>query len=491
MDQPERRKCDKEMHRNSVVQILESADIQRIHRSALEVLEKVGFGEVPDSTKMLLTGAGCWFNRHGRLCFPKSLVEDTIAHANRSLVLHGQNPIHDIEVGGSNTYFSTGCGSVRVLNPVDGTYRSTTTSDVYNFARIVDAMENIHVFLRCGTPTEFEHKDEVDIHLCYACVRGTSKPISVSWFKGKNVSRSLEMLHHIAGGEDAWRARPFVTNNCTFVVPPLNFSNEACVGLETAIRGGMPVQLTSSGQMGATAPVTVAGTLVQTVAEVLGGLVYAYQISPDAKVIMGLWPMVSDLRTGAATTGSAEQALLSSAACQIARYYDIPNGVVSGISDSKLPDAQAGFEKGVQHAVVANSGGNILFCAAGSLASGMCCSPVGIIIDNEIIGIALRIVSGFKVAAEELAVEVIMDVCLNGEGNYLGHEQTLKRMKSDYFYPNVSDRSGIDEWLLLGSKSIIDHAAARVEEILFKHFPDHVSGGIDRDIRARFGMSRF
>ena len=473
---------------SGAVRTLTDAEKSGIHAAALDVLETVGFGEAPDFTRERLTAAGCRLDDAGRVRFPRSLVEDTIARANRALVLHGQRPEHDIDASGSKTWFSTGCGSVRVVDPESRTTRPTTAADVYDFARLVDALDHIHMFHRLGIPTDIEDTDDVDINLCYACVRGTSKPVSTSWFNGENVRRSIEMLGIVAGGEAEWRRRPFVLNTCCFVVPPLKFAPESCLGLEHSVRGGMPVQLTSAGQMGATAPVSVAGTLVQTIAEVLGGLVYAYQIRPDAKVMLGTWPMVSDLRTGAATTGSAEQALVSSASCQMARFYGIPNGSISGISDSKLPDAQSGFEKGVQHALVGNSGGNVLFCAAGALAAGLGCSHAGVVIDNEIIGTALRTVAGFEVNEETMGVDMIREVCLSGPGHYLGHEATLRQMKDGFHYPSLSDRSGMNDWLESGSRSILDHAAARARRILDSHFPAHVCAAADAEVRARFDI---
>ena len=468
------------------LKMLSDTDMARIHAAALDVLETVGFGEVPDSTRELLAAAGCTMSDAGRIVFPRALVEDTVAKADSSITLFGQKPEHDIDASGSKTYFSTGCGSVRVVDPNSRTVRPTAVSDIYDFARLVDTLDNIHMFHRLGIPGDIEDTDDVDINLCYACVRGTSKPVSTSWFNGENVSRSIDMLHIIAGGEDKWRARPFVLNTCCYVVPPLKFSPESCLGLENAIRGGMPVQLTSSGQQGATAPVTAAGTIVQTMAEVLGGLVYAYAVSPDAKILMGTWPLVSDLRTGAATTGSPEQAIVSSAACQMSRFYGLPNGCVSGIADSKLPDAQSGFEKGIQHAVVGHSGGNVMFCSAGALAGGLGCSHAGVVIDSEIIGAALRTVSGFGVSDADLAVDVIRSVCVDGPGHYLGHSETLKRMKSDFFYPSVSDRSAMNDWLESGTPSILDNARAYAAKTLATYFPDHVSDEADAAIRDRF-----
>ena len=473
---------------SGAVRTLTDRDKSAIHRAALDILETVGFGEAPDFTRERLLAAGCRVSDENRLCFPRSLVEDTIARANKALTLYGQKPGHDIDASGSKTWFSTGCGSVRIVDPETRTARPTTATDVYDFARLVDTLDNIHMFHRLGIPTDIEETDDVDINLCYACVRGTGKPVSTSWFNGENVRRSIEMLQIVAGGEAQWRRRPFVLNTCCFVVPPLKFAPESCLGLENAVRGGMPVQLTSSGQMGATAPVTVAGTIVQTIAEVLGGLVYACQISPDAKVMLGTWPMVSDLRTGAATTGSAEQGLVSSASCQMARFYGLPNGSISGIADSKLPDVQSGFEKGIQHALVGNSGGNVLFCSAGALAAGLGCSHAGVVIDNEIIGAALRTIAGFEVSEAALAVETISDVCLNGPGHYLGHDETLGQMKRGFFYPPLSDRRDMNDWLASGSRSIEDSAADHARRTLETHYPAHVSDAADAEIRARFDI---
>jgi trimethylamine--corrinoid protein Co-methyltransferase len=471
---------------SGVVRVLTDADKTSIHKAALEILATVGFSEAPDHTRNLLLDFGCEEGPNGRILFPSALVENCIARANRSLVLYGQKPEHDLEVSGSRTYFSTGCGSVSVMDPAGRTIRPTDISDVYDFARLVDRLENIHMFHRLGIPSTIADVDDVDINLCYACVRGTSKPVSTSWFNGENVKRSLDMLHTIAGGEAAWRARPFVSNGCTFVVPPLKFAFESCAGLEHAVRGGMPVQLISSGQLGATAPVTVAGVAVQTMAEVLGGLVYALAVSPDAQVMLGTWPLVSDLRTGAATTGSPEQALVSAAVCQMSRFYDIPNGCVSGIADSKLPDAQAAMEKTLQHTFIGNAGGNVMFCSAGALAGGLGCSHRGLVIDNEIIGSALRTARGFKVDAGELSVETIRNTCIGGEGHYLGDSETLARMRTGFFYPSVADRTGLNDWMKAGKVTFEEKATSVADSILASHYPGHVSDDADAAVREAF-----
>jgi len=474
--------------RSGLLRVLPEGSEAQIHAAALDVLENVGLAEAPESALELVTGAGGFVNQAGRLCFPRALVEDTIANANRSFVICGQDARHDIEPHGTNVYFGTGGGTIHIVDPITGQYSKPGIRDLYDYARITDTLENIHFFQRAATPQDIESVDDLDINICYACVRGTSKPVGVSWYFAHNVSRSLEMFHLISGSEARWRERPFVSQNCAFTVAPLKFAQESCRAMEVALRGGMPVQLASVPQAGATSPVTLAGTIMQSVAECLAGLVYANLVQPHAKVYLGLWTLVSDLRTGAMSGGSPEMALLMAGACQMARFYDLPNAVASGLTDSKIPDAQAGYEKGCHHTFIANAGGNMIYGAAGPLASITACSKAGLVIDNDIIGMALRTVSGIKVDREEIALEVVKNVSLEGPGHYLGHPLTIERMKQDFFYPRVGDRQSTQDWIDSGSLSVVDRAVEITDDILRTHFPRHIPDAIDARIRERLNI---
>ncbi len=145
---------------------------------------------------------------------------------------------------------------------------------LYDIARVVDTLEHLHFYQRSVVCREVVTPLEMDINTAYASVSGTTKHVGTSWVQPQHVEASLEMFHLIAGGEDQWRARPFVSQSNCFVVPPLKFAYDACLCLETAVRGGMPVLLLSAGQAGATAPAALASALVQEVAECLAGLVY-------------------------------------------------------------------------------------------------------------------------------------------------------------------------------------------------------------------------
>ena len=184
--------------------------------------------------------------------------------------------------------------------------------------------------------------------------------------------------------------------------------------------------------------------------------------------------------------GSPEQALLSAAAGQMAHFYDLTGGTASGMTDSKVPDGQAGAEKGLNHALVGNAGANMIYEAAGMHASLLGYSLESLVIDNDIIGAALRTIKGIDVSDEKLSFETIKDVCLNGPGHYLGSDQTLQLMQTDYLYPSIGDRRSPNDWTERGATDIEERAAEKVKEILATHYPSHVPEAIDDAIRAKF-----
>jgi trimethylamine--corrinoid protein Co-methyltransferase len=291
------------------------------------------------------------------------------------------------------------------------------------------------------------------------------------------------MLHDIAGGEDKWRARPFVSQSNCFVVPPLKFATDACRCLETAVYGGMPVLLLSAGQAGATAPAALAGALVQEVAEVLAGLAYVNALVPGHPAIFGTWSFVYDLRSGAMSGGSPEQAIFSAASAQMAHFYDLTGGTSSGISDSKIPDAQAGAEKGYNHALVGNAGMNLIYESAGMHGSLLGFSLEGVVLDNDIVGAVQRTIKGIEVTDESLSVDTIRAAVIGGPGHYLGAKQTLDIMQTEYIYPAVGDRLSPKEWNEVGRPQIIDVAIAKVKSVLDNNFPSHIPEEIDAKIR--------
>lgn len=462
-------------------------DLERIHEAVLTVLETIGFANAIPSCIAALTRVGATYGADGRIRFPRGLVLDTIRTAARNFTLHGQDSRHDMTVQGTRVHYGTAGAAVHLVDVEKREYRESLLQDIYDAARIVDGLDNIHFFQRPMVPRDIPDPLEMDLNTLYACVMGTSKHVGTSFTVRENVAPALEMLYAIAGGEENFRARPFVSNSNCFVVPPMKFAEDACGVLEACVAGGIPILLLSAGQAGATAPAAIAGAVVQAVAEVLAGLVYVNALKPGHPAIFGTWPFVSDLRTGAMSGGSAEQALLTAACAQMAQFYDLPGGSAAGMADSKLPDIQSGYEKGITNVMAGLSGLNLIYESAGMHASllGFCLESL--IIDNDMLGHCLRCVRGIEVSDAALSIDTIADVCLKGPGHYLGNEQTLRLMQTEYFYPAIGDRFSPKEWNERGRPDILSRAIEEKKKILATRFPRHVPKAIDDRLRQRFG----
>jgi len=462
--------------------------MQDIHEAALKALEEIGLADAPPSGVAYLTGAGAIEGDDGRIRFPRALVEDTIARANRSVTLCARDPAHDLELSGTRVHYGTAGAAVHLVDVADNSYRECGVQDLHDAARITDAMENIHFLQRPMVARDITDNLEMDLNTIYACCSGTMKHVGTSFTDPAFVPQALEMLHMIAGGEDKWRERPFVLNSNCFVVPPMKFATESCQVMEACIEGGMPVLLLSAGMAGATAPSTVAGAIVQAVAECLAGLVYVNAVKPGHPAIFGTWPFGLDLRTGAMTGGSGEQALLSSGCAQMHQFYDLPGGAAGGIADAKMPDMQAGWEQMCSNVMAGLSGLNMVYEAAGMHASLLGFCHESLIMGNDLIGQAMRCVRGIEVTEETLAVEQIREVCIGGPGHYLGTEQTLSRMETDHVYPALGDRTSPKEWAERGKPNLIENATARKEVILNQVPRARFDPVIDQAIRARFNI---
>ena len=210
----------------------------------------------------------------------------------------------------------------------------------------------------------------LDVNTAYAVAMGTTKPMGTSFFQPEHVHEVVDMFDEMLGGQSgSFAKRPFCVANNTFVVPPLRYAEDAVRSMVAQVRTGMPINLLSAGQAGATSPAALAGSLAQALAECLSALTCVNLMNPGHPCVMGLWPFVSDLRTGAMSGGSGEEAVLNAAAAQVANWLGLPSGVAAGMADSKMPDNQAGHEKGLTVALAGHAGANLVYESAGMLAS--------------------------------------------------------------------------------------------------------------------------
>lgn len=463
--------------------------IAAIHENIFRILEEIGFNEATPHCIASCTAAGAVMGNDGRLRMPRELVENTLKLAEHNLTLCAQDPQYDLDLSGNRVHFSTGGAAVMIADPINNSYRDSTAQDLYDLARIAHNCEHIHMFQRMCVLRDVVDVYEMDLNTTYCSVSGTSKHVGASWVHYTHLEKTLEMLHIIAGGEDKWRARPFVSMSNCFVVPPMKFAEDALDCLRVGVEGGMPILLLSAGQAGATTPACLAGAVSQAWAECLGGLVYVNAIKPGAPAILGAWPFVSDLRTGSMSGGSPEQGLVSAGCAQMGLHFDLPFGTAGGMSDSKFPDYQGGAERAYTLVPPALAGANIIYESAGMYASLLGTCPESLLLDNDVLGAAMRITRGIEVNESTLSFKNISDICLGGIGHYLGSDQTLSVMQTDYIYPDFQDRSSPNDWEQAGKPVMLEQAVEKRDEILASFFPKHISDETDRKIREQFPIA--
>ena len=467
---------------------LTDEDLDRINEAALVALEEIGLSEAPPSGIKWLESVGAIHWADGRTRFPRAVVQDALDKAARGITLHGRDAKYDMELSGTRVHYGTAGAAVHVVDVLGNQYRESTVQDLYDAAKIVQSLDNVHFFQRSMVCRDIVDNFEMDLNTIYACCAGTNKHVGVSFSEPDFVPGCFDLIHAIAGGEDKWRERPFISASICFVVPPMKFATEACLVMEQCIENGMPVLLLSAGQAGATAPASIAGAIVQATAECLAGLVYLNAVKPGHPAIFGTWPFVSDLRTGAMSGGSGEQALLTAGCAQMHRYYGLPGGAAAGIADSKMPDMQAGYEQAHSNVMAGLSGLNMVYEAVGMHASllGFCLESL--IIGDDLLGQSLRCVRGIEVNDAALSLDTMRKVCLEGPGHYLGSDQTLSLMQTDYIYPVVGDRTSPKEWIEKDKPNLIASAIKRKEDILSKPSSAAIDPLTDAAIRARFNI---
>ncbi|MCY3634715.1 MAG: trimethylamine methyltransferase family protein [bacterium] len=462
-------------------------EVTRVCDAAFDVLAHLGVADPVPRLIDAALDAGAELNDAGRLCLPRPVMEALIDGAAKNFTLYGRSPRHDLDITGDRVHFGTGGAAISVFDHRSDTYRPSTLIDLYDFTRLADQLANVHWFTRCVIATDFPDPYDLDINTAYCLLAATAKHTGTAITVPENVKPVVEMFDIAAGGPGEFARRPFCKLHTSPIVPPLRYGADACETLISAVEHGMPINAITAGQAGATSPAPLAGTLVITVAETLASLALVNLTRPGHPMIFSNWPFVSDLRTGSMVGGSAETAVLNAAAAQVAKRFGIPCGVAAGMADSKLPDAQAGYEKGITTVLAGTAGANLVYESSGMLASLLGASFEQFVIDDELLGYALRAVRGLEVTDETLALDVIESV-VYGEGHFLGTAQTLSMMETEYLYPSIGDRSTPGEWEQKGAPDIRAMAQRQLHELMQNH-PMYLTAEQDSEIRDRFPIA--
>jgi len=465
---------------------LSDHDIQRIYKTALDILENIGIADpIPEILHYALPG-GCVLGDDNRLRFPRTLVEDLIDLSAKEYIVYASDPSFDLEVSGQNVFFSTSGESVSILEYETQAFRPTTLVDLYDAARLADTLEHIHSFGQPFIAAEYSSELYVhDINIAYAELAGTRKSFSLGIAEVDHIDPIIALFDTYLGNEGDFLKRPFCTIGGCPIVSPLRFGKDNAQVMIKLVELGLVCDIAVAPQAGATSPAALAGTLAQCFAETLSCMAIANLVRPGATINFGMWPFISDLRTGAFSGGSGEEALVMAATAQLCNHFGFISSAACGMTDSKTMDAQAGYEKAITTTALALAGGNLAAAYPGIVGSLIGQSFEGMVIDNDMLGNVQRLLRGIEVTDETLSYDVIRDTVF-GTGHYLNQPQTLELMQTEFLYPEVADRRTPGEWEAGGREDMYELANRRVKNVLSNHYPEYIDAAADKRIRDNF-----
>ena len=472
------------------IRFLSRSDVETIHSASLEVLEKTGvMVKNPDAVK-LLKDVGCRVESQV-VQIPTSVVEACLKTAPSSIALHMRDGNGSFQVGGDRVVYNPGSAAIYYIDRDSGEMRRALSQDLIELVRLVDALDHIHAQSTAMVPADVPDAIS-DLYRLYIILKNSSKPIVTGAFTKEGLLDMKRMLEVVVGSAEELARAPRAIFDCC-PSSPLMWSDVTCQNLIDCAEHGIPAEIISAPQMGATSPVSIAGTLVQSNAEFLSGFVISQTVASGAPVVYGGSPVAFDMRCCTAPDGAVESMIATCAAAEIGKHYGLPTNAYLGLTDSKVVDAQNGFESGLGIFLAALTRVNIV-SGPGMIATESCQSLEKLVMDNEICGMAYRLIDGVSLEGPALAADVIAKV--GPGGHFLAEKHTRENLMREQFMPSgVFCRLTPDSWRNSGSKNSVDRAKEMVDKLLTEHvpkpLPPDAEERLDRvfkEILARHGL---
>lgn len=461
------------------MEFLSKSLIEQVIDEAYELLMDPGVVIHNDEALHLLDNAGVEVNFDRKIAkIPQKIVEKALNTVPSSFYLYDYDKQPKVHYGGNDVHFAPASAAVKIFDLKTGKHRTAVTPDFIKWIKLVEGLSYLDsqsTSLVCNDVP----KAVTDSYRVYLVLKYAKKPFITGVFDKSGFKVMKDLLVAIAGSEKDLADRPMaVFDACPS--PPLQWSDATAHSLINCARYNIPSELISMPLVGATAPATILGSLVQHTAESFSGLVINQLAKPGAPIVYGGAPELFDMRSGISSTGAIETVMLSCAYTQIGKYLGVPTHGYVGLSDAKICGVQSGIE---------DTMGIILGSLAGmNMISGTCAlnflltlSYEKLIIDNEIIGIAKRMLKGIVPREENLATTVIRRV--GHKGNFLSDPHTLRMFKKDQFFPSsIIDRHSLDDWQKKGVKGTNQQAIDKIPEILAQYQLKDIPGEVEREL---------
>ncbi len=443
------------------LRLLSEADVQAIHRAALEILREIGMLVLDHDTREVLKQAGCRENVEGYLLFDEELVEKALASVPSRMVLYNRNGEVAVDSSGTRPYFGPGLNCIYVLDHRTGEHRLCRLRDIEETARLCDRLPNIDLAAGLGNPSDLPPSEQA-IATVRALAEGTLKPLAFIAHDEMEAEQIWGYLAALAGGWEALAAKPFAID-LTGPRSPLELGEEACRRLRFAARHRLPVVCYPALISGVGGPITLAGALAQSAAEILGGITLHQMEQPGAPVISGSAILPMDMRSGQISYGSPEYILACLGAVDYFNYIGVPSWFGAGCSDAHTVDAQAAAEAGMNLQTAVVSGTSFIH-NLGFLSAGRTGSLEMLVLCDELAGMAKTFAAGIEVNEDTLAVEVTRRAYR--DHSFLVDEHTLSHVRTAMWMPTLFRRVSLEEWSNSGTEEMQKRVREKLMDLL-------------------------
>ena len=461
-------------------------EIAAIHDASLVILRDVGV-QIPNSEVLgVLAEAGASVDFSQKVTkIPENLVAEALEGAGKQFVLYGRDRAKTARFGYGDFVLVSSPGQFSWIEEDGGPRRDPTSEDARRGILVGDALEHIDIVGALGMALDIPTPIR-DVWMAAELVKGTNKPTHVWVANGTTLRYVLEIYEAVMGGAEAHRQYPMIAG---FVEPisPLRFAETGLEILVTCAQYGLPLFFAPMVQAAATGPATLAGTLTVENAEILAGIVIAQLLGPGCPVCYGGIPHIMDLRTMQISFGSPEQGLMGVAMAQVAQHYGLPSYINVGLGDSKLVDVQSGLERGMTLLMGALAGADT-FGHTGIAGADQAASLEQLIVDNEMAAYVKRILRGFAVNEETIALEVIKRVGIGG--NFLADKHTVAHFREELWSPDLFDRRDWQSWWDGGAKTMVQRAREKKQQILSQYSPEPIDPHLAREIDGIVAAAR-
>ena len=448
------------------LKLLDDESISKVHQTVMRVIEEVGFEVNSETALGLFEGAGGQVDRERhRVRLPRERALELIRMAPSEVRLCGTDEKHDILLGGKRVYAGTGGTALYIYEPDTGQKRPATLEDLKRIAKLVDQLDNIHLFMLPTYPNGLP-VEQVDVNRFFAGLDNTTKHVMGGVYTLDGVKQVIRMAEVVAGSAEALRQRPLISM-ITCSISPMKMDKQYGDLVVVIAKSGIPLVCPAEPLCGATSPVTLAGNLVIQTVDSLMGVMLTQIANPGTPVIFGSVATSTDLRGLNYLAGSIEMGLLNAAGAQMAQFYQLPFYATGGMTDSKVLDAQSGYESALTSLLCALAGANFIHDAAGLMEFALTMCYEKLVIDNEILGMVMRAVEGIRVDDDTLAFDLIKQV--GPGGNFITAKHTRRFMRSEHYQPSLSDRNSREKWEAKGKKTTWEKAAGIVQQIITNH----------------------